>query len=223
MSVKAPPTESFEAVLRGPHWAVINKPSGVHSDTWAEHVAGASWGAVHRLDQLTTGALMIAELEWVLPLRRHFQDSEKIKKIYLAGLSQRIPIPESWREELGYIESRYRSSKRVHYVTKPSNASRHHSSQAARHKWRMASKLAPTLAQEFKGLPVEVWLQSGRRHQIRAFFAHLGAPLVGDPVYGDAVPSQPLELHAWKLELSLPELHPELEFQIEIEQRIHQD
>lgn len=37
---------------------------------------------------------------------------------------------------------------------------------------------------------VEVTLLTGRTHQIRAHFAHLGAPLLGDPKYGDRKQSQ---------------------------------
>ena len=51
----------------------------------------------------------------------------------------------------------------------------------------------------------------GRRHQIRAGFAHLGTPLVGDTLYGG--PEAPrIMLHAWsvtiegrKIEAPLPE------------------
>jgi 23S rRNA pseudouridine955/2504/2580 synthase len=39
-------------------------------------------------------------------------------------------------------------------------------------------------------------------HQIRAHLGHLGFPIVGDLVYGEA-PAERLMLHAWKLNLPL--------------------
>ncbi len=45
---------------------------------------------------------------------------------------------------------------------------------------------------------VEVDLETGFLHQIRATFAHLGHPLLGDAYYGGP-PADRLRLHAWKL------------------------
>ncbi|MBN2037837.1 MAG: hypothetical protein JW768_13940, partial [Chitinispirillaceae bacterium] len=62
---------------------------------------------------------------------------------------------------------------------------------------------------------VELFLDTGRTHQIRAHMAHVGAPLVGDSRYGDTardnrlfakrsgVPAR-LYLHAWKLDVPHP-------------------
>ena len=59
---------------------------------------------------------------------------------------------------------------------------------------------------------VEVFLQTGKTHQIRVHMAHLGAPIVGDVRYGDPISdgrilksaSRRLFLHA--LRISFP--HP---------------
>ncbi|MCB9625491.1 MAG: class I SAM-dependent methyltransferase [Sandaracinus sp.] len=45
---------------------------------------------------------------------------------------------------------------------------------------------------------VHVRIETGRTHQIRVQLAHEGAPVAGDPIYGDA-PAPRLMLHAWKL------------------------
>ena len=59
---------------------------------------------------------------------------------------------------------------------------------------------------------VQVVIASGRPHQIRIHCAALGAPLLGDPLYGPggqaAAEARPgdggYRLQAWRLELELP-------------------
>jgi 23S rRNA pseudouridine1911/1915/1917 synthase len=61
---------------------------------------------------------------------------------------------------------------------------------------------------------LEVVLETGRKHQIRAHLAGLGCPLVGDPLYGATTnPAKRLGLHAWRL--AFP--HPDSGARIELE------
>ncbi len=58
---------------------------------------------------------------------------------------------------------------------------------------------------------LEAYPQTGRRHQLRVHFYHLGHPLVGDPRYGEraAQAQYPrLLLHASRLELPAPDGTP---------------
>jgi 23S rRNA pseudouridine1911/1915/1917 synthase len=52
---------------------------------------------------------------------------------------------------------------------------------------------------------VQCRLATGRTHQIRVHLAARGWPIVGDAVYGEAVPAFPRHaLHAWRLALAHP-------------------
>jgi 23S rRNA-/tRNA-specific pseudouridylate synthase len=48
----------------------------------------------------------------------------------------------------------------------------------------------------------EIEIKTGVMHQIRCTLAHLGSPILGDPIYGGP-PSGRLWLHAWRLVLPL--------------------
>jgi 23S rRNA pseudouridine1911/1915/1917 synthase len=72
-------------------------------------------------------------------------------------------------------------------------------------------------------------LETGRTHQVRVHLAHLGCPVVGDPVYGrksrsNAVAPQSLKafgrqaLHAAVLEFRQPRTKREMRFATELPQ-----
>ena len=53
---------------------------------------------------------------------------------------------------------------------------------------------------------VRLWPQTGRTHQLRLHLAHLGAPILGDRLYGpQPAEGQRLMLHAERLELPATE------------------
>ena len=62
-------------------------------------------------------------------------------------------------------------------------------------------------------------LYSGRTHQIRVHLQHLGHPIIGDRVYGRAVPGLNRQLlHAWRIGLNHPFTEKWIEFEAQIPQ-----
>jgi len=180
-------------------WLVVDKPAGWHST--GEHDSIECWlrdarpelagldesGLVHRLDQGTTGCLLVATSTDAAVGLRDGMKSGAIRKTYqaLAGGT----VPWGGRFVL-HFTSRYKRSKKVS-VAKNGDA-RHRGTCT----WAIRDRGT-------KVTLVEVELVGpGRRHQIRAGFAHVGAPLLGDELYGGEpwAEDRPA-LHAWRLEL----------------------
>ena len=57
---------------------------------------------------------------------------------------------------------------------------------------------------------LEVQLETGRQHQIRAHLSWLGHPVIGDPRYGTSGPR--MGLHAWSLTITHPKTGKRLTF-----------
>ena len=72
------------------------------------------------------------------------------------------------------------------------------------------------MREQFQGHSLlEIYLETGRTHQIRVHMAHIGHPLVGDIVYGKASPLVERQfLHAFHLRFQPPSNGEPLEFQI---------
>jgi 23S rRNA pseudouridine1911/1915/1917 synthase len=156
-------------------------------------------GIVHRLDQGTSGVMVVARTAPAyLRLSRAFAQRE-VEKRYLA-IAYGAPAPAA-----GTIEAPIgrHPLRRKEMAVIPGG-------RPARTGYR-------TLVARAGISLVELDLGTGRTHQIRVHLKHLGHPLVGDPVYGEARwrglprPVQaPLRdfprpaLHAWRLRFPHP-------------------
>jgi len=202
--------------------AIVNKPAKCHSDEWAaalnleKHGGSASevltWVPAHRLDYETSGCLLVCPPDFVDSQIQVFRSHDpRIEKIYLAEPNYPLKAP-LFGEHRGHIVGRYRRSKTVQYLEEgdPRARKKWHSIQNVIHEILPCPVNGNELAQLGLGEnTIGVRLLSGARHQIRAFFASLDTPLVGDPLYrdqfsGEVVGEELLGLHAWKL--SLPEI-----------------
>ncbi len=201
---KPPTTDAEPAVLHETdEWLVVNKPAGWHcvSRDGDASESVQAWrarrdpsanelpesGLCHRLDQGTSGCLLIAKtLAAHERLRTAMGGADgSIHKTYLAVMKGGIDAEGSFRL---HFEGRYKRSSKV-------TVSRAGSWETGgRCRWKVLRRIA---ARGVDVVEVEL-VGPGRRHQIRAGFAHLGHPLEGDTLYGAPGPARS-SLHAWKL------------------------
>ncbi|MDX1950845.1 MAG: RluA family pseudouridine synthase [Verrucomicrobiota bacterium] len=217
---------SLEILFEDADLLVINKPPGLvvhpavghdehtlvnallhHCHGQLSGIGGiARPGIVHRLDKDTSGCIVVAKNDTThLGLSVQFEQ-RTVAKSYLALLCGLLP------EKSGEIKAaiaRHPTYRKRMAVTKDGNG------REAWTSYRVLERLkAATL--------VEATLHTGRTHQIRVHFQHLGYPLVGDDLYGERQnkrlvsqtrfkPSRQI-LHAWKLAFTHPTRKVELQF-----------
>lgn len=198
---------------------VINKPAGL-----VVHPAAGNWsgtilngllyrygeaaaglpraGIVHRLDKDTSGLMVVARtLEAQTDLVRQLQ-ARTVKRRYVALVWGATPADGTIDAPLGRDP---RERMRMAVVAGASG-------KPARTHFRTVDE---TLWQRQPISAIHCDLETGRTHQIRVHCAHIGHPLLGDPLYGGLRgrrSSIPLPggfarqaLHAWRLGLVHPE------------------
>jgi 23S rRNA pseudouridine1911/1915/1917 synthase len=167
-------------------FVIVNKPAGMVVHAGAGHLRGtlvnallhrlgnlsAAGGAlrpgiVHRLDRETSGAMVVARNDQAHEhLSEQFR-SRNVRKIYLALVHGKMP-----RDSGTITLPISRDPRRRTRMTARATKGRH-----ARTDWHVVARLDRCTL-------VEAMLHTGRTHQIRAHFAAIGHPVVGDTVYG---------------------------------------
>ena len=124
-------------------------------------------GIVHRLDKETSGCLVVAKNDAThIALSEQFA-SRTTEKIYLAVLCGELP------REAGEIHAaiaRHPSHRKRMAVSKGDGRDAHTS-------YKVAERLLYSTL-------VEAEIHTGRTHQIRVHFQHVGFPVAGDETYG---------------------------------------
>lgn len=163
-------------------------------------------GVVHRLDRETSGVMVFARTQKAyLALRQEFENHGRVRKTYLAVLHGAPPQRTGTISTL--IGRKPFDAKRMAVVE--------HDGKSAITHWTVLSKHGGLALVEFV-------IETGRTHQIRVHAAHIGHPIVGDSLYGDAMrdrrmatpPKRPL-LHAVVLAFPHPSTHMMVEFAAE--------
>ena len=171
---------------------VINKPAGMvvhpapgnpdgtlvnaliaHCGESLKGIGGvARPGIVHRLDKETSGLMVAAKTAKVHEALSKLFAKHDMQRTYIA-LVRGCPAPRKGTIETHLDRSRHNRLKMA--VTKTSG--RH----AVTH---YAAKKSYGPSEEPWASLIECRLETGRTHQIRVHMAHIGTPVVGDPLYG---------------------------------------
>jgi 23S rRNA pseudouridine1911/1915/1917 synthase len=204
------------------HCAVINKPQGMvvhpgagnHSGTLANALLwhrlhringgretpdiplkNVRAGIVHRLDKDTSGIIIAAYDDDALAVLSAQFKARTARKLYIA-LVKGTP-----REASGSICTRIARDQRdrKRFTALPEQG---------------AGKIALTRYRLLKPFGDYALLllkpRTGRTHQLRVHLAHLGNPILGDPLYTSRdkrFPNASLMLHAYSLSIVLPQQH----------------
>ncbi len=261
--VVMPPVEDYDnakpedipldVVFEDEHLIIVNKPAGmvVHPAPGSEHgtlvnallhhfggnlsgVGGEKRpGIVHRIDKDTSGLLVVAKSDEAhAGLAAQFAD-HSISRRYLA-VSKGVPLKGDPR--LGGLRGvGFEDGGVIRVAT---NIARHKTDRKRMAVVQDAGRHAITRAAVLEDFGhsalLECWLETGRTHQIRVHFAHIGHGLIGDPIYGlrKAMPSSAFQdddlalvkgfarqaLHARTLGFVHPVTKENVEFSSEIPQ-----
>ncbi len=189
------PERALQILAQGPGWIAVDKPAGVpvhprfaeERGTMLNAVVarypgivgvgegGLRSGVVHRLDTTTSGVLLFAteDRSWH-ELREAFR-THRVDKRYRALVSG--ALRGQAREELPLVVARHHPAR-----VRVARADERRAARLCRLRWRALETFASAAL-------IEVELETGFLHQIRATFAHLGYPLLGDRHYAATIAS----------------------------------
>lgn len=225
--VPAPEPEDIAAediplnvVYEDEHLVVVDKPAGLVMYPGAGHPSGTLINALvarypdiagvggkgrpgvfHRLDGGTSGLVAVARTQEAFQAMVALVQERKVERVYLALACGSVPA------ETGTIDAPMARSR--------ANRKRMAVDRFAGRRAVSAFKVLERFGDDFTF--VEVTLETGRTHQIRVHFAHIGHPVAGDPEYsrgkaGKALGLQRQFLHAYRLSFDHPITGERLEF-----------
>jgi 23S rRNA pseudouridine1911/1915/1917 synthase len=181
---------------------VINKPRGILTHTQGAFnpeptvatflrnkvasLGGERAGIVHRLDRATSGVIIGAKNVTALSALQKQFAQRKVKKTYIAIVAGRLKQDEAIIDMPIERNPRAPATFRVGVNGK-----------AAVTRFRVIRDTKTVSLVELKP-------ETGRTHQLRVHLAHIGHPIIGDPLYGTGQHGDRLYLHALSLEITLP-------------------
>jgi len=156
-------------------------------------------GLVHRIDRPTSGLVIYAKTSKALTRLTVMVKDREVKKTYWALVAKEM-IPKSQRL-VHYLQKNEKTNKATVFV-KPTDGAKE-------------SILTYTVIKTLDNYQLlEIDLETGRHHQIRAQLSKIGVPIKGDLKYGAprSNPDGGISLHARKLQF----IHPVTKEEVEI-------
>lgn len=186
-------------VFENQDFVVLNKPSGIPSHPSVDNVIENSLTQValsrnikllitHRLDTLTSGLIVYAKTESFVKSFNIQMQNRTIEKKYVALVETSQPLP----------------SRLIHYM-EPSPRAPKTVSETFTEGWAFCE--LEILNQKKISLDIswiKINLLTGRTHQIRSQLSSVGAPILGDQLYGSKLsfPASSIALRAFQLEFN---------------------
>jgi 23S rRNA pseudouridine1911/1915/1917 synthase len=197
----------LEVLYEDNHLLIVNKPAGLltqpsgtaqdsleaQAKAWLKEKyqkpGNVFLEAIHRLDKPVSGIVVFAKTSKALARLNAAQRDKRSSKIYRAWLESPLTPPEGTLQH-HLVHEEYRAR-----ISQPGDPQ----AKLARLHYR-------TLEMRGGHPVVEIELETGRYHQIRAQFAAAGAPLLGDAKYGSRtpLPHEGIALHHFRLTLPHP-------------------
>ena len=155
-------------------------------------------GLVHRIDRPTSGLVIYAKTSKALTRLTVMVKNREVKKTYWAIVGKEM-IPKSQRL-IHYLQKNEKTNKATVFIKPTDNA-----------KESILNYQIIKILDNFQLLEID--LETGRHHQIRAQLSKIGAAIKGDLKYGAARsnPDGGIHLHARKLEFTHPVTKENLE------------
>ena len=155
-------------------------------------------GLVHRIDRPTSGLVIYAKTSKALTRLTQMVKNREIRKTYWAVVPKEM-IPHSQRL-IHYLQKNEKTNKATVFIRPTDNA-----------KESVLNYEVVKTLDNFQLLEID--LETGRHHQIRAQLSKIGVPIKGDLKYGAARSNSDggIHLHARKLEFVHPVTSQKLE------------
>lgn len=208
-------------VYENTDFALVNKPVGMDS----EHALGEGFFPVHRLDKVASGLLLYAQNSHSAKKLSEALQEGKIKKRYHIIVESACVSPKEKDEALSVKTNNTQETEasEAKHLPKEGRFSDYLYKDTKKQKMFPVKKprkgvkeavLHYQLLKEKDGLAlVDVELETGRFHQIRAQFSAHGFPLFGDGKYGSRMKGN-VALHCYTLSFPDPKSGEELHFEI---------
>ena len=208
-------------VYENTDFALINKPVGMDS----EHALGEGFFPVHRLDKVASGLLLYAKNPHSAKKLSEALQEGKIKKRYHIIVESTCDTSKEKDEALSVKTNNAQETEasEAKHLPKEGRFSDYLYKDTKKQKMFPVKKLRKgvkeavlhyQVLEERDGLVlVDVELETGRFHQIRAQFSAHGFPLFGDGKYGSRMKGN-VALHCYTLSFPNPKNGEELHFEI---------